>query len=223
MPITPDLNLTGAAFGVFPFDYDHARETSQLCESIGASLGLEGDELWACRAAGLFHDLGRNVDVAMVGGEVGRKKGGAVSDWRANHPQHALDGAELSKQALRIDVNFQATHMDERVAKVIANHTIHGPAPADPIGRALYDADLLEAVRFRRLYGEDEAAFERFLSGRWSRLVTDWARNPKIQARWRRDRSGIAQPAPAFQNEGIGGRSAQEIAKTIMAKRAAGK
>ena len=223
MPITPDLNLTAAAFGVFPFDYDHARETSQLCESIGASLGLAGDELWACRAAGLFHDLGRNVEVIAGGSPLDRKKGGAVSSWQERHPQHALDGAELAKRALAIDVNFQATHLDERVARVIANHNIHGPAPADPIGRALYDADLLESVRYYRLFEGNEGGFERFLASRWSRLVTDWARNPKVHERWRRDRSGAPQAAPAFKNEGVGGKSAEEIARTIMARRAASK
>lgn len=220
MPITPDLNLTGAAFGVFPFDYDHARETSQLCVSIGESLGLEGDLLFACRAVGLFHDLGRNVELPIGGGALERKKGGKVSDWRERHPDHAYNGAELAKAALLVDVNFQATHLDERVARVIAQHSIHGPAPTDPVARALYDADLLEAVRFRRLYGEDEASFERFLHGRWSRLSTQWARDPVVQARWRRDRSGMPVVGKKFENKDAGGRSAEEIARTIMARRA---
>lgn len=220
MPINADLNLTGAAFGVFPFDYDHARETSQLCESIGASLGLEGDLLWACRAAGMFHDLGRNVEVPLGGSADQRKKGGKVSDWRERHPDHAVAGAELATRALALDPNFLATHLDERVARVIAQHNIHGPAPVDPIARALYDADLLEAVRYRRIYGEDEATFERFLHGRWSRLSTEWARDPVVQARWRRDRSGMPQVGKKFENKDAGGRSAEEIARTIMARRA---
>lgn len=220
MPITPDLNLTGAAFGVFPFDFDHARETSQLCVSIGESLGLEGDLLWACRAVGLFHDLGRNVELPIGGGALERKKGGKVSDWRERHPDHAFAGAELAKAALAVDVNFAATHLDERVARVIAQHSIHGPAPTDPVARALYDADLLEAVRFRRLYGEDEASFERFLHGRWSRLSTQWARDPVVQARWRRDRSGMPVVGKKFESQDAGGRSAEEIARTIMARRA---
>jgi HD superfamily phosphohydrolase YqeK len=220
VPITADLNLTGAHFGAAPFDYSHALETSQLCESIGAFLGLTGDELWACRAAGMFHDLGRNIEVPLGGGVLDRKNGGKVSLWTERAPDHARVSADLAEIALQKDVNFMATHLDQRVCRVIGQHNIHGPTPTDPIAKALYDADILEAARFGHYYGQDIGLFEKFLHGRYSRLCTEWARDPRVKERWRRTRNGSQAPGKAFQNSGVDGRSASEIAQTITSRRA---
>ena len=219
MPITADLNLIKAHFGAAPFDYSHALETSQLCESIGAFLGLTGDELWACRAAGMFHDLGRNIEVPAGGGDLDRKNGGKVSLWTERAPNHARLSADLAEVALASDVNFTATHMTARVCRVIGQHNIHGPAPTDPIALALYDADLLEAARFGRFYGQDIGTFEKFLHGRYSRLATEWARDPRVKERWRRTRQTPVIAGNRFENAGIGGASASEIAERITANR----
>lgn len=178
MPITADLRLNKANFGVFPFDYDHALQTSILAERIGQSLGLDGDELQACRAAGMFHDLGRNVE---------GKKNGKVSNWWEKHSDHHLRSAELADVVLLDDVNFDALgDIRSRVCRVIGQHNIFGPAPSDPIARALYDADILEAARLVR----DDIRFNiAVIRDRYSRLCTEWARNPEVQARVIRDRA----------------------------------
>ncbi len=172
MSITPDLPLTGARFGAFPFDYDHGLNTSTLAVEVGAFLGLVSDELYACRAAGMFHDLGRNI---------GEKNGGKVSPWHERDKDHSRRSAALAEKAMLVDGNFMALRstVTERVCRVIAQHDIHGPAPSDPIALALYDADLLEACR---LTGGNEGV--RVIQERYARLATAWARDPKVQRRW---------------------------------------
>lgn len=247
--LTQDISLVEASFGEAPYGFDHARETGNLCMTIGESLGLTGDELLACRAAGYFHDLGRNIEPeidersgmlshrmmpsgqmarhgnrgSVDGGRPPSKRPGKVSPWTERHPDHARISAELAGDALLIDLNFVSTGLIDRVKKTIAGHSIHRPPPIDPIALALYDADLMECVRFKAFYGSDTVRFERFVLSRMSKVVTPFAKNPQRQAVWRRDRENAYSPVKPeggkFENAGIGGHSAAEIARTITARR----
>lgn len=252
--LTQDISLVEASFGEAPFDFGHARETGQLAKTIGESLGLTGDDLLACLAAGYFHDLGRNIEPeidvrsgmlshrvlpsgqkarhgnrgSVDGGRPPSDRPGKVSSWMERAP-HAVDSADLAGDALLVDINFVSTGMIERVKRVIGQHSIHGPAPVDPIARALYDADLLECFRFRPFYGDDVNRFEKFVAHRLSKVATQFAKNPEIQATWRRNRinaysakkpeGGALNSGAVLRDKSGHALTAEQVAMREMAKR----
>ncbi len=174
MPATPDLNVGSVDWPADPYGFEHHRECSQIAQRIGGTLGLEvgGDEWQLCRAVAMLHDIGRRAP------------------WWMDDPDCARRSAGLARAVLLKDPNWKAMpDMIERAARVIAAHDLNGKPPTtDPIGKALWDADSLEAARL----GPTEDRGVQELRKRYARLVTPWAQLREHQDRriafYRRDR-----------------------------------
>ena len=160
------------------YGHDHGKQTSRLVlhvaqtmsEEPGASATLfSKDDLHVIKAVGYFHDIGRQVG------------------WPHADPGHHERSAELAGKAMAADSeNWVPAHLRNEVCRVILAHGVSedGPRPTDPRMIALHDAECLEAARFAPNTPEGLT----FMGRRFARLITPWARNRDVQARWKRHR-----------------------------------
>jgi hypothetical protein len=189
MPAAPELHLAKADFPPEPFGYQHGLGTYNLAWDIAVSLGLFGDELSLTGAAALLHDLGRQAPWWLEDSGCPVRSAAAAEVVLMDNPQWA-----------------ERPHMVLRACKIIAAHRTTGKPPEDPIGKALWDADLLEASRLDPGGSRGAAVIRES----YARLLTPWAREParqkrRIETHLRADKPG--QPwAPGVPEELLRGR-----------------
>lgn len=166
------------------YGWDHARDVSQLAVHIaqGRTDLLTAKDIEIVKAAGLFHDLGRE------------------EGWTSPAPGHRHRSAELARKLMKEDAQawFRVDLIDD-VCRMITEHTmphvdsegrlrddtgavIDAPRlPTDPRLQCLWDAESYEGMRFMPGTWEGSVV----LKARLAHLATPWARIPDHQRRWR--------------------------------------
>lgn len=148
------------------YDYEHGTHTMMLATTVARDIiGITNkNELDAVKVAALFHDVGRK--------EV----------WQRPDPMHAIRSADAALAYLQL--KNAPTSLIERACKLIAMHSLSGDPPGDPLLKALWDADSLEAARFtpNRSPGRTELAKRR------RRMCTEWAARTDTAKIWMRKR-----------------------------------
>jgi uncharacterized protein len=102
-------------------DFDHILRVLALAERIGAA---EGADLEIVRAAALLHDVGR-------------------AEAKASGQDHAEVAAACAREILG---HAPPDRVEAVVAAILAHRFRAGPPPSSLEGRALFDADKLDAI-----------------------------------------------------------------------------
>lgn len=151
--------------GVPGYGPHHGKNTSQLAVYCAQVNGItDARELEALKAAGLMHDVGRAKPV----GEQDR--------------DHARRSAEMADRFARGDpAGLHQRELREHACRLIAAHDLDAKTPPqDPLLRALWDADSLEAAR----HAPNTARGRALVVARYQRLLSPWARSVTVQQRW---------------------------------------
>jgi HD superfamily phosphodiesterase len=167
--LSPSILFSNLLAIVYPsvpgYGPEHGKHTSQLSVYCAATEGLTNvTEVETLKAAGLLHDLGR----ATPAGTPDR--------------DHALRSAERADRAIRSDPSGSGQGaLREAVCRLIAQHSLDKKdPPQDPLARALWDADSLEAAR----HAPNTARGRAFVVERYARLLSPWARKKSVQVKW---------------------------------------
>lgn len=159
-------NLLGIVYPEVPhYGPQHGKNCSQLAVYIASTEGVtEVAEVEALKAAALLHDVGR---IRPVG---------------ESDVDHARRSAERADIFIRSDAAGSVQRaLREHACRLVAQHTLSAKTPPqDPLLRALWDADSLEAARIE----PNTARGRAFVVERYKRLLTPFARNPATQKRW---------------------------------------
>ena len=165
------------------YGWEHARDTSQLAVHIaqGRTNVLTDRDIEIIKAAGLFHDLGRE------------------EGWKHPAPGHRHKSAELARKLMKEDAQawFRSDLIDD-VCRMIVDHVmphvdaegrlrdeqgnvVEPTLPTDPRLQCLWDAESYEGMRFEPGTWEGSVV----LKARLAHLATPWARIADHQRRWR--------------------------------------
>jgi hypothetical protein len=172
------------------YGWEHARDVSQLAvhiaqggrATVGCDVDLTATDIEVIKAAGLFHDLGRE------------------EAWTKPSPGHRFASAERARKLMLEDAQawFRRDLIDD-VCRLITEHVmpsvdadgrlhdetgavIDAPRiPTDPRLRCLWDAESYEGMRFAPGTWEGSV----ILKARLAHLTTPWAKITEHQRRWR--------------------------------------
>jgi hypothetical protein len=172
------------------YGWEHARDVSQLAvhiaqggrATVGCDVDLTANDIEVIKAAGLFHDLGRE------------------EEWSKPAPGHRFASAERARKLMVEDAqNWFRRDLIDDVCRLITQHALPHvdadgllrdekgvvleapPIPTDPRLRCLWDAEAFEGMRFAP--GTWQGAT--VLKARLAHLATPWAKVPEHQRRWR--------------------------------------
>lgn len=159
-------NLLNIVYPDVPgYGAQHGKNTSQLAVYCAQVNGIhDAREIEVLKAAALMHDVGRTRPV----GEVDR--------------DHARRSAEMADRFARSDpAGVVQRALREAACRLIASHDLsRKDPPHDPLLRALWDADSLEAAR----HAPNTARGRALVVERYQRLLSPWARSATVQKRW---------------------------------------
>lgn len=172
------------------YGWEHARDTSQLAvhiaqggkATVGCDVDLTTNDIEVIKAAGLFHDLGRE------------------EHWTKPSPGHRFASAERARKLMVEDAQswFRRDLIDD-VCRLITQHVMPSvdadgrlhdeqgrvvdvpQIPSDPRLRCLWDAESFEGMRFAPGTWEGSVV----LKARLAHLATPWAKLTEHQRRWR--------------------------------------
>lgn len=167
--LSPSVLFTNLLNIVYPdvpgYGPQHGKNTSQLAVYCAQVNGIfDPRELEALKAAGLLHDVGRTRPV----GEQDR--------------DHARRSAEMADRFMRSDpAGLAQRDLREHACRLIAAHDLsRKDPPQDPLLRALWDADSLEAAR----HAPNTPRGRTLVVERYQRLLSPFARSATAQKRW---------------------------------------
>lgn len=148
------------------YDITHGQNTAKAAVAFLSYMGPAVDTVEERRAlwtAGLFHDIGRQEYLGVP------------------DPDHGRRGAELTERILKAHPSYWSdVKLIERVTRLIADHSKQPHVNDDPLRRALWDADCMEACRYRPGTGDGLAYWKE----RRALTVTEWGRDVNKQRKY---------------------------------------